>query len=72
MVYSPIVPRRPPLVTNRFEPETAIPDGPKLNPEIKEAFTVVPEVVYSPIVFVPNRKGRYQYSMRLSFLPGIP
>ena len=37
------------FTANSFEPEIAIPVG-KLNPAIKEAFTVAPEVVYSPIV----------------------
>ena len=34
---------------NRFPPDTAMPLG-ILNPEISAAFTVAPEVVYSPIV----------------------
>src|SRR5271155_1809506 len=52
-VYSPIVPR-PSLVTNRSDPETAMPTGSLLLPnETKSAFTVVPEVVYSPIVPLP-------------------
>jgi hypothetical protein len=48
VVYSPIVPRLR-FVTNRSEPTTAMPTG-EFNPEISEAFTVAPEVVYSPIV----------------------
>jgi hypothetical protein len=44
--YSPIV---LPLVTNTFPPDTAMPVGP-FNPTISEAFTVAPEVVYSPTV----------------------
>ena len=48
------------FTTNRFDPETTIPPGP-LNPEISEAFTVAPEVVYSPTVvqikrLVPDRR----------------
>src|SRR5690348_1071882 len=55
VVYSPTVPV-PALVTNRSEPDTAMPAG-AFN-EISEAFTVAPEVVYSPIVparFATNR-----------------
>jgi len=37
------------FATNRFPPDTAMPSG-KFNPEIKALSTVVPEVVYSPIV----------------------
>ena len=51
VVYSPIVPVLE-LATNKSEPDTAMPIGP-LNPEINEAFTVAPEVVYSPIVPPP-------------------
>ena len=41
------------FATNRFEPDTAISDGSN-RPEISEAFTVAPEVVYSPTVPVPR------------------
>jgi hypothetical protein len=44
-------------VTNRFDPDTAMPNG-LLSPVISDAFTVAPEVVYSPIVLfklVTNR-----------------
>jgi len=37
------------FVTNRSEPDTAMPSG-MFSPEISAAFTVAPEVVYSPIV----------------------
>ena len=50
VVYSPIVPV-PLFVTNRFEPDAAIPYG-LLNPATSEAFTVAPEVEYSLIVSV--------------------
>jgi len=57
VVYSPIVPLAV-FVTNRFDPDTAMPNG-SSNPVISEAFSVAPEVVYSPIVplavFVTNR-----------------
>src|SRR5271157_5766997 len=56
VVYWPIVPLKS-SVTNRFDPDTAMPSG-RPNPEISEGFTVAPEVVYSPIVppaFVTNR-----------------
>ena len=41
-----------PFATNRFDPDTARPTG-SLNPETSEAFTVPPDVVYSPIVSLP-------------------
>ena len=46
-VYSPIVPLV--FVTKRSDPDTAMPLGAN-NPVTKEAFTVAPEVVNSPIV----------------------
>jgi hypothetical protein len=39
---------------NRFDVDAAIPTG-KFNPEIREAFTVAPEVVYSPILLSPEK-----------------
>jgi hypothetical protein len=46
VVYSPIVLPTFELATNKVEPYTARPTG--SNPEISDAFTVSPEVVYSP------------------------
>ena len=40
------------FVTNRSDPDTAMPSGP-FNPEMSDAFTIAPDVVYSPIV--PSR-----------------
>src|SRR3954447_5325694 len=57
VVYAPIVPLLL-FVTNRSEPEIAMPSGLN-NPEIRAGFTVVPVVVYWPIVpsplFTTNR-----------------
>jgi hypothetical protein len=56
VVYSPNVPAKK-FVTNRSDPEIAMPIGP-FNPVIRAGFTVAPEVVYSPIVlllFATNR-----------------
>ncbi len=44
----PIVPE-PAFATKRLEPEIAMPRG-TFNPVISEAFTVAPEVVYTPTV----------------------
>jgi hypothetical protein len=41
------------FATNRSERDTAMPAG-MLNPEIRAGFTVAPEVVYSPIVPLPE------------------
>jgi hypothetical protein len=58
VVYSPTVPptigaqdatERQICVANRFEPETAMAIGGGVTPEMSAAFTVAPEVVYSPI-----------------------
>ncbi len=50
VVYSPmIVLVGDPFATNRFEPDSAMLPG-LLNPEMSEALTKVPEVVYSPTV----------------------
>jgi hypothetical protein len=51
VMYSPIVPALA-FVTNRSEPDTAMPSG-NNNPEISAAFTVAPEVVYLPTVLGP-------------------
>src|SRR5215813_1255348 len=51
VVYSPIVPLPiellPAFTTNTSDPETAMPVG-LVNPVIRAAFTVAPEVVYTP------------------------
>ena len=69
VVYSPIV-SLPALVTNRSEPDTAMPTGPRPKLEINEAFTVVPEVVYSPIV--PTVLATNRLSARAAQLDSNP
>jgi len=46
--YSPTVPALE-FVTNKSDPEMAIPNGPD-RPEIRDALMVFPDVSYSPIV----------------------